>query len=174
MSVKSERLLRELCSFRSVQTAAASLRGLNEPTPGVSLSLPVSSEYNGSLHRRRRRRGGGELLSGEKPVCCLQRRKRRRSSSEGQSSSPVCKDQRPVSVHANCAALSVPETRLLSHQTPVSHRGRRHPIGRPAAWSGCGRGRTPADGQSESAADATGKGASNIPQRLGPSRSDTL
>lgn len=68
--------------------------------------------------------------------------------------------------------LYVSEGRLLSHQTPVSHRGSCNPIGHPAAWSGCGRGHPPADSQWESFADSQVEGASYISQRLGSSRSD--
>lgn len=63
------------------------------------------------------------------------------------------------------------ETRLLSDQAPVSHRGGGDPIGRPGAWRGRGRGRPAADSQSEAAADSTDEGAPHISQRLGPSRS---
>ena len=69
--------------------------------------------------------------------------------------------------------LSLLEARLLSHQTPVNHRGSCAPIGRSAAWNRCGRGHHPADSQSESPTDTAGERASDISQRLGSSRCDT-
>lgn len=68
--------------------------------------------------------------------------------------------------------LSLLEARLLSHQTPVGHRGSCDPIGRSAAWNRCRRGHHPADSQSESATDTAGERASDISQRLGSSRCD--